>query len=84
MPLSVNVTDSIIHPGSVDALADFFGQILQQHTNSSSWYWSTSPMADRLDSELSRKLWEDVFVKAHERRAQLADDSLETLNDERT
>ena len=69
MPLSVNVTDSIIHPESVDALADFFGQILEQHANSASWYWSTSAMADRLDSDISRKLWEDVFVKAHERRA---------------
>ncbi|KAN0090751.1 hypothetical protein V8E55_004317 [Tylopilus felleus] len=66
IPLSVNVADSIIHPESVDALADFFGGIMQ-HTNPSPLYWSTSAMADRLDSEFSRKLWEDVFVKAHER-----------------
>ena len=67
IPLHVNVVDSIIHPESVDALADFFGGIMQ-HTNLSPlYYWSTSAMADRLDSELSRKLWEDVFVKAHER-----------------
>ena len=87
-PLSVNVVDSIIHPASIDALADFFGRVLQQHANTSSWYWSTSVMGDRLDSEISRKLWEDVFVKAHERArassSQLADDLLETSNDEGT
>ncbi|KAF8550892.1 hypothetical protein OG21DRAFT_1487398 [Imleria badia] len=66
IPLSVNVADSIIHPESVDALADFFRGVMQQ-ANSSSWYWSTSAMADRLDSEISRKLWEDVFVKSQER-----------------
>jgi hypothetical protein len=86
MPLSVNVADSIIHPASVDALADFFGRILQQYANSSSWYWSTSAMADRLDSEISRMLWEDVFVIAHERArappSQVADDLLEALNDD--
>lgn len=65
IPLSVNVADSIIHPESVDPLADFFGEIT--HANSPSWYWNTSAMADRLDSEISRKLWEDVFVKAHEK-----------------
>ena len=43
-------------------------------------------MADRLDSEISRKLWEDVFVKAHERArappSLLADGLQETLADE--
>ena len=43
-------------------------------------------MADRLDSEISRKLWEDVFVKAHERArappSLLADGLQETLIDE--
>lgn len=67
MSLSVNVADSLIHPESVDALADFFGRIMQQRVNSSSRSWCTSAMADRLDFQISRKLWEDVFVKAHER-----------------
>lgn len=67
VPLSVNVADSIIQPESVDALAAFFGEIMQQHANVSSCYWSTSAMTDRLDSEILKKLWEDVFVKAHER-----------------
>ncbi|KAF8433365.1 hypothetical protein L210DRAFT_3649820 [Boletus edulis BED1] len=87
MPLSVNVADSAIHPESVGALADFFGGIMQQHVDSSSWYWSTSAMADRLDSEISRKLWEDVFVKAQEKartHAQSSPTISQTSNDERT
>lgn len=66
IPFFVNVADSIIQPESVDALAAFFWGIMQQHVNVSSCYWSTSAMTDRLDSEILKKLWEDVFVKAHE------------------
>lgn len=67
VPFCVNVADSIIQPESVDALAAFFGGIMKQHANVSSCYWSTTTMADRLDSEISKRLWEDVFVKAQER-----------------
>ena len=63
---SVDVADSIIQPESVNALASFFGGIMQQHANVSAFYWSTSVMTDRLDSDISKRLWEDVFVKAHE------------------
>lgn len=88
VPLSVNVADSVIQPESVEALADFFGGIAQEHGNSNSpaLYWNTSAMADRLDSEISRKLWEDVFVKAHERaraNSQRPPAVLEMLKDER-
>ena len=69
IPLHVNVVDSIIQPESVDALAYFFG-VIRQHTDyrSMNLCWSTSVMEDRPGSELSRKLWEDVFsAKAYER-----------------
>lgn len=67
VPFTVNVADSDIQPESVEALAAFFGGIMQQHINVSSYYWCTTTMADRLDSDISKRLWEDVFVKAHER-----------------
>ncbi|KAF8550680.1 hypothetical protein OG21DRAFT_1513704 [Imleria badia] len=38
IPLIVNVADSLIHPDSVEALANFFAGVMQQHANSSSCY----------------------------------------------
>ncbi|KAH0827379.1 hypothetical protein J3R83DRAFT_4032 [Lanmaoa asiatica] len=67
IPFSVNVADSIIQPESVDALAAFFGGIMRQYANVFSFYWNTSAMTDRLDSEITKMLWEDVFVKAREK-----------------
>lgn len=63
----MNMADSFIQPESVDALADFFGGIMQQHAHMSSYYWHTTTMAYRLGSEISKRLWEDVFMKAHEK-----------------
>lgn len=67
VPFCVNVADSRVEPEAVDALAAFFGAIMPQHTSVSWYYWNTTTMADRLDSEISKRLWEDVFVKAYER-----------------
>lgn len=66
-PLSVNVVDSGVHPESVDALAAFFGGILQRDVLVSARYWCTTAMAGRPDAKRSQKLWEEVFAKAYER-----------------
>jgi len=67
VPLSVNVADSMIQPESVEALGIFFRKIMQPRAAVTSAFWGTPVMADRLDSEMMKRLWEDVFVKAHGR-----------------
>ncbi|KAG9316225.1 hypothetical protein JVU11DRAFT_2252 [Chiua virens] len=65
-PLSSGISSGCRFRSTNSILSTFFGGIMQRrHADVHSTYWDTSMMSDRLDSEILRRLWEDVFVKAH-------------------